>query len=67
MALDALPSRGRQAMQIASPPVVVPVPPPSADNNKSAANPNTNNNHNKCSHQFYIDADGIKRFKTDCL
>ncbi len=67
LALDALPSRGRQAMQIASPPVVVPVPPPSADNNKSAANPNTNNNHNKCSHQFYIDADGIKRFKTDCL
>jgi serine/threonine protein kinase len=66
VALDAQPSRARQATpQIASPPAVT-VTPPSADNNKSAANPNTNNNR-KCSHQFYIDADGIKRFKTDCM
>jgi eukaryotic-like serine/threonine-protein kinase len=67
--LDALPARGGpQRIQIASPPVVTA---PTTDNNNAnananASNPSTNNNH-KCNPPYYIDADGIKRFKSDCL
>ncbi|HEV3192630.1 MAG TPA: serine/threonine-protein kinase [Polyangiaceae bacterium] len=64
MVLDALPSRGRQGTQITSPPVPT-VAPPAGDNSAGTSNPSANNH--KCNPPYYVDADGIKRFKPDCL
>jgi serine/threonine-protein kinase len=61
--LDGLPSHGGQRTPVASPPVVIM---PTVDNNTSSSNPNASNSH-KCNPPYFIDADGIKRFKPDCL
>jgi serine/threonine-protein kinase len=66
--LDAFPAHGRPATQISAPAPVVTASatPPAGESNKSSTNVSTNNGR-KCSNQFYIDADGIKRFKAECL